>query len=268
LEEQNSPAPPTERGLPEAPALKPRREYPNPPIVEAIVQFTFAEATKWNVATPGRLYEALKDSYPSEPEMQGVLQASFTPQPGIGVAPDFTLSQGGQRVLYKDESKTRLLVINPQTFSVNSVRPYEGWKLLRPRMLSAIETICEVLELSPVSEVSIRYINQFSLPRGQPTEEFLNYHIDTAQGGASYVNNFVIHVESILADGVTLAATTLATSQPQTETSFPIVLDLDFKRQLSLMPIREALDQVEELKALENSEFESAITDRTRELFL
>ena len=253
--------------MPEPPPMAERRVYPNPPIVEGLVQFNFAQPIAWNVATPGRIFERIRDAYPTDPETIGQLQAAFNAQPPSGV-PDFTITQGSQRVVYKDQSGTRLLVVNDRSFSVNSLRPYEGWESLANRMTDAIAALQDVLDMPNIGEVTVRYVNQISIPRGGQTEEYFAYEIRTARSGASYLNNFVIRVESSLPDGITQAGTTFASAQPQSEQVFPIILDIEFKRQLGEgVPISDAVNVAVELKQLENSEFESVITDNTRELF-
>jgi len=246
-----------------------RRQYPNPPIVEGVVQFNFMQPIAWNVATPGRVFERLRDAYPTDPEQQGVLQAAFNVNPEDNVLPNFTLTQDSQRVIYKDESQTRLLVLNNRMFSVNSLRPYEGWESLAARMTAAIEALQGTLSLPLINEVSVRYINQISVPRSQRIEDYFNYEIRTARSGASYLSNFVHRVESVLPDQVTTAGTTFASAQPGTEEIYPILLDIEFKRALTEGHLVDtAVDVAVDLKQLENAEFESVITDNARGLFV
>lgn len=254
--------------LPPPPPLAERRVYPNPPIVEGLVQFTFAQPIAWNVATPGRIFERIRGVYPADPDSQGQLQAVFNPRPTPDTLPDFTVSQGLQRVIFKDLTGTRLFVVNDRTFGVNSLRPYEGWENLSSRMMDAIAALKDVVDMPNISEVSVRYINQIPIPRGDQTEDYFTYEVRTVRSGASYVKNFLVRVESLLPDGVTSAGTTFGSVQPQAAETFPLILDIEFKRALGEgIPINEAAEVAVELKQLENSEFESVITDRTRELF-
>ena len=259
---------PTGSALPEAPPMPERREYPNPPIVESLVQFNFAEPIAWNVATPGRVFEHLRQAYPMDPEQQGMLQAAFSAQPGKGVLPDFTVTQGIPRVVYKDATKTRLVVLNDRVVSVNSLRPYEGWDRLAVRIREAAAALEAAVSIPLIDEVSVRYVNQIRLPRGRRTEDYFAYDIHTVRAGSSYLRNFVQRVESLLPDGVTTAGTTFASLQPETQDVFPIILDIEFKRSLGEgSTIDAALAVAIDLKRLENAEFESVITDNTRGLF-
>lgn len=254
--------------LPEPPPLPVRREYPNPPIVEGLVQFNFAQSIPWNVATPGRIFERLQDSYPADPEQQGVFQAGFGQTEGAPAAADFTVTQAGTRVIYRDSTRSKLIVINDKLLSINSVQPYEGWEKLSRRIAEAVAAVSSVVDLPLISDVSVRYINTITLPAGSPTEKYVNYEIRTARSGSSYVNGFMQRVESAMPDGVTFAATTFASAPPPSLSEFPILLDIEFRRNLGDgQTIDEAIEVAHELKVLENAEFESVITDEARKLF-
>lgn len=98
-----------------------RREYPTPPIAEALAQITFAKPLGWNVATPGLLWERLRSDYPVEPEVQEQVAASVQ----VGDAapgPSLAWNRGDQRFLYRHEDQRRFVVANRATLSANSLR--------------------------------------------------------------------------------------------------------------------------------------------------
>ncbi|QMS90513.1 hypothetical protein HUN01_24125 [Nostoc edaphicum CCNP1411] len=47
-----------------------RRQYPNPPIEEAVCEFRFAPDPAWNLTIPGLFYEKIKDFYTGEPQIE------------------------------------------------------------------------------------------------------------------------------------------------------------------------------------------------------
>ena len=256
-------------GLPDAPPLPERRVYPNPPITEGLVQFTFVEPIPWTVATPGQVYEAIREDYPADPEAQAMLEAAFNPQPNPqtdGAA--FSLTSGTNRIIFKDDARTRLLVLGTTTYGVNSLRPYEGWESLSARMTTGAEVLGQLFLLPRISEVAVRYINLIEIERGRDTEDFVEFGVRTARSNSSYLQNFVLRVQSLLPDGVTTAGVTYATPPQTSPEMFPLLLDIEFKRQaLEGVTITEAQNIAHELKQLENGEFESLITNAARELF-
>jgi uncharacterized protein (TIGR04255 family) len=247
------------------PAAHERREYPNPPIEEALVQVTFAEPLSWNVATPGLLFERLRGDYPTEPEMQE--QAAVQVQADAGGGPALSFNRGQQRFLYRDESRTRLVLVNPLTLSANSLRPYEGWPKLRERFERAMSDVEAVTGSKPVARIALRYINRITLPPGPiDTDDYFKVTVRTADEGRAAFRGFIHRVESVL-DDETVVVSTFASTEPEDDcTSF--VLDLEFSSpNLNSSEMEQVLNVADELKVLENAEFESCITDATRELF-
>lgn len=256
--------------LPDPPPLPERRVYPNPPITEGLVQFTFAEPIPWTVATPGQVYEAVREDYPADPEAQSMLEAAFNPQANPQAdGPAFSLTPGANRVIYKDEARTRLFVLGTTTYGVNSLKPYEGWESLSARMSRGVDALGGLFTLPLISEVAVRYINLIEVQRGRDTEDFIEFGVRTARSNSSYLLNFVLRVQSLLPDGVTTAGVTYATPPQTSPLTFPLLLDIEFKRQTPEgVTAADAQDIAHELKQLENGEFESLITDAARELFV
>jgi uncharacterized protein (TIGR04255 family) len=243
------------------------RKYPNPPIEEGLCQVRFAEPLTWSVATPGVLFEKLRDRYSAEPEAQE--QVGATLQVGAEApTPTFAVNRGPQRFIYKNPEGTRLLIANPHTFSVNSLRPYEDWENLRVRFRNGLETLRSVLPIPPVTEVTLRYVNRIFIPDpAADTDEYFNISVRTPEEGRAFYAGFVLRVEAILTDNVTRALSTFATIDTQ-PTGHNYLLDLEFRRlNLSLTDLDEIVAVADELKLKENAEFEGSITDKTRGLF-
>jgi uncharacterized protein (TIGR04255 family) len=244
--------------------------YSNPPIEEGLCQMSFATPVRWNVASPGLLFERLREEYPAEPQIQEQLQASFAAggsQPGSA---NFEMNRGKQRYLYRDETLTRLLLVNEDMLSVNSLKPYEGWPHLRERITKAFDCVEGVLGRPTISAVTIRYINKIVIPSPVPidTDRYFTLSIHTAERGHAALTSFIHRVESMLSDGRTGATSTFATLPAEAPEEPTFLLDLEFRRAFAegVTPER-ALQEADELKTLENAEFESCITDKTRKLF-
>lgn len=245
-----------------------RREYQDPPIVEALCQFTFAKQLEWNVAIPGQLFEKLRSNYPKSPASQEVVQASFTPQANEGDA-NLTVNRGEQRILYSDKTGSRLFIANSVAASANSLRPYEGWPSLRRRLVDGFERLNEVVSVPGVSRVSIRYINRISVPlQAVDTDEYFTIPVRTAEAGKAGYSGFVSRVESVLRDGKTQANTIFASMPSENPSEVNFLLDFEFYRDYNIpIELEGAYTDADELKVAENQEFESSITDKARELF-
>jgi uncharacterized protein (TIGR04255 family) len=247
-----------------------RREYPNPPITEGLVQFTFSERLPWNVATPGLLFEKLREQYPKDPDGQEQVQARFgINEPRKGEA-GFSVTRGEQRFIYSDSSGTRLLVANAITASANSLKPYEGWPSLRERFVAGIHSLDEVAKIPGISTVHIRYINTIEIQGSHAvpvdTDDYFTIPVRTARSGAASFEGFIQRVKSVLENGTELVST-FATLENDEPYGFMFLLDLEVVRAVDKLDVESALAVANELKEIENDEFESSITDKARELF-
>jgi len=120
--------------------------------------------------------------------------------------------------------------------------------------------------LPPISGVSIRYINQIVLPAAKiDTDDYFTIPIRTAREGTSALSSFVYRVESVIPGG-DIARSTFA-SMARDDRANAFLLDFEFLREERFASFEDAERAADRLKNLENEEFESCITDATRELF-
>jgi uncharacterized protein (TIGR04255 family) len=249
-----------------------RQEYPRPPIIEALCQFTFASPISWSPILPGMLFERIRSSYPADPEVQQQVQANVQfPNDAAGGA-QFHVGQGEQRMIYRSADLNRLAVVSPSSISANSLAPYEGWPSLSNRFREVLRRTQEFFRGASVGSVSVRYINRVFLPLSgaEPFNAYFNIPYRPVGGVGGVTDGLLQRVESTLSDGVTRGILTFSSVDliEGEVDGKAFVLDLEFVR--PLVPpgdFESAMLIAEELKILENSEFEACITDRARELF-
>ncbi len=217
-------------------------------------------------------YERIRAEYPTDPEVQQQVQANVQfPNDAAGQA-QLTMGQGEQRLIYKNRSLSRLIVLSPSNVSANSLPPYEGWPHLSERFQRALSKTKDILRGAAVGAVSVRYINRIHVPNGRQSQlgEMFNIPFRVPGEGDTTINSLFQRVESTLADGVTQGILTFASVEPVEGESDgqAFLLDLEFRRVLSKpTDFSEAMSVAQDLKIVENAEFEACITDRTRELF-
>lgn len=54
-----------------------RRQYNNPPIVEALCEIRFSPGQDWDLTIPGHFHEKIKTTYPGKPSNKDVFQAGL-----------------------------------------------------------------------------------------------------------------------------------------------------------------------------------------------
>ena len=110
------------------------KKYKNPPIEEAVVEFRFVPGQEWDLTIPEKLHEHpdIKTQYWGKPRTQKLLEAAF--QAGSSLPPNVAIREGIARIQLVDSGGQHLISIGSDTISVNTLRPYDGWELFRPRI--------------------------------------------------------------------------------------------------------------------------------------
>lgn len=248
-----------------------RIKYQNPPIEEAICQFTFAQPLPWNPETPRLLFEKVRDRYPAMPTQQAVLQANLTPgvgpeTPGLSLAPI-------ERVVFADAENLGRFSVGPQSIAVHRARPYIGFEEdMLPRIREGIPSSVRFLQPNPLfANASLRYINRIEVMADEfDLADYFNYlnSVDMLPSGfGGTVTGFLFRTTA-KQDSTPLNLTLNFGSVAASKGTAAFVLDIDlvFNFEEPAAP-EDAIAKIIEVKAVENSIFESFITDKTRELF-
>ena len=246
----------------EAEAPLHRRQYRNPPVIEAICRIQWSEPIPWNVTTPGLLFERLRDVYPEEPKAQAAVAAEV--QPGSG----FQLRSGLQKMAFSTGGGSRLLIVGPQDVAAHCLQPYEGWESLESRLYEGIDHISSLLTETTVSMAGLRYVNRVEIPGSTVRfDEYLTISIGFPEGFPSELGAFLDRTEMYYPGEPVKMAFTWASVESPPETS-AFVLDLDLywtpEPPAELDVARQALG---DLKTKEGTAFESLLQDRLREMF-
>jgi uncharacterized protein (TIGR04255 family) len=251
--------------MPESPSH--RRQYKNPPIEEAICEFRFDPDPAWDLTILGKLHERLKDEYQGKPVDQRTLAADLSQGASEGSL-DMVMKGGISRLKFPTSDGTRLVSVGRNVLGVSSLRPYEGWDSLFPRVTRALEAYQEVASHLSITRVGVRYINRIVVP-GSGIDlgryfKCLPPHVPGLPGGPG---NFLTRVEYSYEDEATLLLNYAAVDSPEGSSAFLLDLDVAWQADDGKRTIDEAVSLVGDLRNRERSAFEALITDDTRRLF-
>lgn len=255
----------------ERPTAK-RRIYKIDPIVEALCQFTFSLPTEGWISVPFRLQEKLKSQFPSEPVGEG--QPVFPPggnfsqnQAGI----QFVVGMGVPgRIRFKSADEKSVLLVSQGVISVGSLQPYSGWETFERQICDVLNAFSELSDGNfALERIGLRYINRVGAPIEDISEFFEVRPLSFGQLDLK-PKQFISRSELGFADdpGKVLIATFAKGVDPSSENS--VILDLDVVAQglEGISTVQQVMSKVVELRAIEKSAFEAAITERSRqELF-
>jgi uncharacterized protein (TIGR04255 family) len=205
------------------------------------------------------------------PVQQQILQASLSPAVG-GDAAGLSLAPT-ERVVFADKGDHSRLSVGPQTIGIHRARPYIGFEGdMLPRINHDILVSLEELQAKPsFSNVSVRYINKIDIAAIEfDLRDYFNY-VDTTQalprGFDGTVTGFLYRTAAQQnSSPLTLTLNFGSVVAPKDTAAFVLDIDLTYSFE-EPVGVTEAIAKIVEVKATENSIFESLITDTTRELF-
>jgi uncharacterized protein (TIGR04255 family) len=148
---------------------KPERvQFENPPLVEAVCEFRFAEIGVQQVLVPGRYYERVKAEY-----------SGIESKRGVGV------QAGGQEVtmateeitVFRNQTANRLVQLGSGMLAINQLRPYFNYPTFRKEIEARLADYRAVASPKKITRIGLRYINHVPVAEGKSLETVLNVGI-------------------------------------------------------------------------------------------
>ena len=235
--------------------------YEAPPILEAVVQFRYAEPV--SRAIQAKLLKRLKSKYAHERGDQAIganvnfekQEAAFTTEPQT-------------RLSSSDE--TDVLIVHATTLTWSRLAPYVGWDSLSERVRRDVQSAYEVTGLRKIIQLGVRYINRIDVPiKGSITryEDYLtiNLSLPAIWDG---ISNYGWRIERPYPDLLSLAIVQSAIIAPEIPNHAAFLLDIDIIRKKDIpTKIEDIFLLLEKMRNLKNDIFELSITDTARESF-
>lgn len=249
-----------------------RRQYPNPPIEEAVCEFRFAPGPKWNLTIPGLFYEKIRNTYPGEPQQQDLIDTDIFSE-NIPANHEITVKPSITKLIFASADEKRLVGVGPDMLSIHSLDPYQGWEEFYPRIEQAFWSYLQVANPTGVKHIALRYINKIAIPSEREidiSDYFTIYpELPSDDEFPNRMSSFFTRTELLYEDIPARLTITFTDALSEQEGVAMIVLDIEISQNwiVKSLPLQDALPSLFELKLRQGQAFESLITDRTRELF-
>lgn len=245
-----------------------RRIYPNPPIVEAVIDFRIGPDVKGD-----RLLDALQkglgEKYVGDQKKQDRVEfhatlADGAVATGAKKAPHLTFLQSGDGL--------RLIGCGDGMLSVHVLAPYPGWESFIEQAKEALDAAAPHLDGQMISTVAVRYIDRISLPLDEETSfnHLLTAIPNRPESMPTTLTGFHFVTQALDETEGTLASLTVASAPPDSEGRPVVLYDLTLKRAgqpLCACDADEWLPIVEALHEQQRDIFEESITEKLRETF-
>lgn len=235
--------------------------YDAPPIIEAVIQFRFAESLP--KARRSKMLARLVRNYPNKRELQSVgANVDFQKQEAAFVA------EPQSRLSSVDE--TDVLVVDSDALTWSRLAPYQGWEGLADRVKKDSQIVIDTVGLRKLSRLGVRYVNRIDIPAKNEIvwyEKYLSINL-TLPKMCEAVNSYGWRFEREFVDEQLLAVVQSATAVPVIPDHAAFLLDIDIVRSHDIpQKWDEVFLLIERMRKLKNEIFESSITDLARASF-
>jgi uncharacterized protein (TIGR04255 family) len=240
------------------------RFYPRAPIIEAILELSFAdqpipaEGLRDFAAEVATLYPTCEDVAGIEAEIQlgpqGVQTVRQRPESGFQL---------------KDADSHRLVRLLPARLSFHEKQWYQGWETFVESVKPVMNAYLARFPRQAAARLGLRYINRLDIPSDETTGDLRTWvrsAPDIPEGLPQFVSTYSVQMAMPQPDlpGVIAVMRQAMLQQTQPE-SFPIILDIDVFRDQPTA-LTHLWSVIEALHERENLIFERTITDRVRGL--
>ena len=138
----------------------PERDYPNPPVVEALGEVIFA-STNWDDTVPDQLFEGLKDEFPKRQE-RTFNEARVTVDDNNEATAEVV--QLPTWDVFLTESEDQLIQVSEKHISFNQLKPYRPFREWEGRFFEALSMYRGLTFPQTIERMGIRYINRIEIP--------------------------------------------------------------------------------------------------------
>lgn len=230
-------------------------QYPNPPLVEAIIDFKFKPGPEWNILIPGRMYDRVGQIY----SVQEPVYPDFPPRiQSLYEARGFPFVD---RIRLKASDDSRLLQIARDRLVFNQLQPYPGWDTLKPNVLGLLDDYIDIAKPQGFIELSIRYINQINVPDHREVADLFAFGPVVQGPLAARFGTFSLNGTFTYDDGDKLEVELVAIN-PTEGNLQTFVLDLDYSASPDHLP---TLDHVSGWLDLAHEQIEQAFEQIIRD---
>lgn len=242
------------------------RKYKNPPLIEAVCEFQFAQKSEWDIAIPGLIYGELKGDFPIRVQVPNEIGFTMTPTPEGGSQPQ--VYAASDRIQFYREDKKALVQVGPHLLTINHLKPYPTWEDYLPLIRHAYSIYRNVAQPEGLERIGLRYINRLDIPdTNVELEDYFQFYPHIGTELPQNFGSFIVGGQFIFGDTDALKVQ-MASAQPERPSHMGVVLDLDYStlaaNDIKLENAHEWLQVAHD--RLEQA-FEACLTDKLRAIF-
>jgi uncharacterized protein (TIGR04255 family) len=240
-------------------------EYNNPPIVEVVCECRLTRDSTWDLATPGLIYEEVREKFPNKERHQTPDVKSPAGQQGMPQQEPHSL----EYVQFYTDDKKAYIQVAPHLVSLNCLKPYPRWEGFRPMIETVFDAMVNTINVIGFERIGLRYINRIEIPRKSfSLDDYFDFRPFLSKKLPRDMTNFFVGCIFPYSHDRDLCKVQLTMVAPEKPECVAFILDLDYYlARPDTVSINQAMDWVEEAHEHVKELFEGCIKDNLRTLF-
>jgi len=147
------------------------RHLKNPPITEAVIEFSIEPNGSLTLDALKSVVEVIKDAYPKQASLETIEGGFHVEQGGVKVSPSLNTPLGFI-VASVDQTQTVQFRLNGLAFS--RLKPYQEWDKFIEQALGFWTQYSALLTTQKLRRIGLRYINEIEVPVTSKLQELFN----------------------------------------------------------------------------------------------
>jgi len=238
--------------------------YERAPITEALIDISVTlRLERQSLEVLKSVHPLISDQYPRE-ELRSVTEGEFQ----IAKEPKATVSSRPLGYAFHSVDGRQVVQARLNGFTFSRLEPYETWERLRDEGRRLWNVYSKVVEPERVAGVALRYINKLVIPfESVNLAEYLNIRPEFPDNLEAATSEFSFRVVVQQEDFGGVLIVMESSLPPPAAKSLAVLLDLwVYKNNPSLVSDEDLWSLLETMRSRKNTYFETAITDKIREL--
>lgn len=239
--------------------------FPNPPIVEAILDIYVKLPHEVAIDNLEVFHESVKEDFPEKQKrLVHALNFNISPE---GV--ESSSSSGGtDGYLFRSVTQNKIVQARKDGFSFNKLKPYQNWKTFRTEARKLWNLYFKIAKPLEITRVALRYINRIEIPL--PINDFKDYILTNPelapklpQELESFFMQLVISKPDISAKAIIIQ-----TVESPINNNLPLIFDINVFHEAKFIGNKsEIWEEFEKLHVFKNDIFFDSLTKKAKELF-
>jgi len=242
--------------------------FPNPPIVEALLDIKVNLAKEVNLETLASFQDKIKSEFPTRKEK---FSWHFDFKINPHNLPESQQPKGGTiGYLFNSPDGKKIVQARLDGFTFNKLKPYTNWESFRNEAKSLWQHYNEIAKPINISRIALRYINRIEIPL--PFKDFKEYILTIPEIGPGIPNTLSEFLMRLVIPNTKIEANAIITETIEkvadTSRFLPFILDIDvYKAKLFESSSNSIWIEMEDLRIFKNDIFFRSLTEKAQELF-